>query len=845
MIPIKKNNKGLTLIELIVAMAIFAIAGIAISAFIVFATRNFATSNTNVKLQYEQQIVVNRVRDMVLETSRGLNFNETDNKLLVMSDNPDTTFDSNGKPINPCLITEIRLDAEAEILYTASIPVGKEFKLSDGLSFTNEVAISDNVSKFSLNIDDLENGKVTLNIAFIVGDHEVEVNPVIALRNMIKKIDDDISFGEYYEGSVVEFYSHVASVTIYRDGKAFGLNRTDTIEMAGDVTSAKYDAEVKKKSNYTDPINTDVTWSIDLSTVKEGYQDFISIDGNGKVTLSKKNVTVNGAQVLKGPLDYMNGNYFVIIATSVEDTSKEARLRVKVKDGGVYPISISLSKTTQTPDFSTGQLIYNFEYSIQYTGKVEDATQNGAKVNPLAGKGAYTKIIMKLDTEKGDEPPTGAGLNPTGNVDGSFVVTSSMEGHTYVIVAEVMQKDKQGETVKVEHSITIPKGAVPPIKDVSKPVILAASPAMRGIENAVSGQWSSGAPTYSVTLKESNNQSSNADKQYYYWFVWDMSINDDEYAGNWGNTEKNSFGNVNFKYQDTTDWQMKTAKSFYSSQINSIASTYINSYLDWSKTFTYKVRLRMKISKTNNYADAQWYMLPESDKEDEYGNLTIMTSDEKKAYSTEQVIVVEPVTMTLTGKAVEFFRYFDVAQNIKMETTYLPRKSDNAEDKFSIKKGRDTQGIDPWDVRYNERQSYYASFIPKFTGLSINQSNLALNLTGNQYGSTTLGESSFPRKVNNNTTLQVYTLEGGRLNYSSVEDKAYEVGMFVNNKIDNQIYVYIKLTPLNFWNQSSAMPSGARWMCVLTDHKGNKVTAKFENTGNEYLNFVADLTTFE
>ncbi|MHB8131024.1 MAG: prepilin-type N-terminal cleavage/methylation domain-containing protein [Mobilitalea sp.] len=67
---IRKNNEGMTLIELIISMAITAIVLSMIVMMISVASRSFTRTNENVNLQMEAQVAVNQISKLVMETYR-------------------------------------------------------------------------------------------------------------------------------------------------------------------------------------------------------------------------------------------------------------------------------------------------------------------------------------------------------------------------------------------------------------------------------------------------------------------------------------------------------------------------------------------------------------------------------------------------------------------------------------------------------------------------------------------------------------------------------------------------------------------------------------------------------
>lgn len=96
----RKNNKGLTLVELIIAIAILTIASIAIVSFMVTGTKSYASSSTDINLQYEAQLVTTQIQDLMVDATEGVNYwvedpGNPDNYRVVEEDD-DADVDTKG-----------------------------------------------------------------------------------------------------------------------------------------------------------------------------------------------------------------------------------------------------------------------------------------------------------------------------------------------------------------------------------------------------------------------------------------------------------------------------------------------------------------------------------------------------------------------------------------------------------------------------------------------------------------------------------------------------------------------------------------------------------------------------
>lgn len=70
----QKQNKGFSLVELIIAIAILVIVTGAVCSFIVITSRNYANGNNDIGVQQEAQLAFNQISDVVIDARNSINY---------------------------------------------------------------------------------------------------------------------------------------------------------------------------------------------------------------------------------------------------------------------------------------------------------------------------------------------------------------------------------------------------------------------------------------------------------------------------------------------------------------------------------------------------------------------------------------------------------------------------------------------------------------------------------------------------------------------------------------------------------------------------------------------------
>ena len=91
----KRENKGFSLVELIVVIAIFSVVGVVVGGFLFAASRSYSINANELNLQDESQLVANQVQEMILDTAYGISYkyivtDETGSQLIDFMNNDAT-----------------------------------------------------------------------------------------------------------------------------------------------------------------------------------------------------------------------------------------------------------------------------------------------------------------------------------------------------------------------------------------------------------------------------------------------------------------------------------------------------------------------------------------------------------------------------------------------------------------------------------------------------------------------------------------------------------------------------------------------------------------------------------
>ena len=200
---LKHNNSGLTLVELVVTIAILAVASTAIMGFLTVSTRQYGKGNNEVSLQYEAQLASNQLMNLILDTKKGIRYEyATSSGSNVIHSDADIPSVSDVISKTVYLYAEDTTTLGASDTYYEIVwdKAAKKLYLTqyvyddsratwvpdhDSLLNKEQGLLSNYVEDFSLDLTQVEKEKrLQLNIKY-KNESEYNVDQNIALRNKI------------------------------------------------------------------------------------------------------------------------------------------------------------------------------------------------------------------------------------------------------------------------------------------------------------------------------------------------------------------------------------------------------------------------------------------------------------------------------------------------------------------------------------------------------------------------------------------------------------------------------------------------------------------------------------
>lgn len=197
------NNKGFTLVEMIVTIAIIAIVGGIITSLVINAQGNYNQGMAETDLQYEAQLLANQLQDLIIDATKGISYeysgvapggNNASGLLYDESEIADGTTVS-GKYLSIYGNTTSYLvewnAAESKVYYT-------EYDVATLTPSSDRELMAEYVSGFSVDLSDVDTkGTVKFNLSFKkeASGREYSTSHKIKLRN---KVMANVGYDQMY-----------------------------------------------------------------------------------------------------------------------------------------------------------------------------------------------------------------------------------------------------------------------------------------------------------------------------------------------------------------------------------------------------------------------------------------------------------------------------------------------------------------------------------------------------------------------------------------------------------------------------------------------------------------------
>lgn len=229
---LKRENKGFSLVELIVVIAIFSVVGVVVGGFLVAASRSYSVSANELDIQEEAQLVANQMQEMILDTSLGISYqyvvtDATGAELIDYMENDAAVLPAGDLTKKDLYIYgngyyyHIFWDKEkAELYLVEYVDDGSGYAPADGMP-TSGVLFGEFISDFSVDLSNVaSNRMVSFNITFKKNgsDRDYLVTRNVSLRNdvMTNKSAEDV-----YNAVSLEFEPVADGITVSPSGGTF------------------------------------------------------------------------------------------------------------------------------------------------------------------------------------------------------------------------------------------------------------------------------------------------------------------------------------------------------------------------------------------------------------------------------------------------------------------------------------------------------------------------------------------------------------------------------------------------------------------------------------------------
>ncbi|MCR5507503.1 MAG: prepilin-type N-terminal cleavage/methylation domain-containing protein [Lachnospiraceae bacterium] len=191
------NDRGFSLVELLIAVAIATIVGGAIFGFMTVGAKNFSWNSAEVNLQNESQLAFNQMQELIIDTAVGVEYFDKDgaSETKVEKDSEiDPSHDKLLRLNNYDYVYEIYWDRSDEKLYygeyTASITgdvVSKGPSTLDAPTFeSNYVLMSEYITGFAVDLSRLVSNRVVrVDLVYEKQGKTLATSHNITLRNQV------------------------------------------------------------------------------------------------------------------------------------------------------------------------------------------------------------------------------------------------------------------------------------------------------------------------------------------------------------------------------------------------------------------------------------------------------------------------------------------------------------------------------------------------------------------------------------------------------------------------------------------------------------------------------------